>query len=184
MECRACRHPNRDAIDRELVSGVPLRDIVASSGLSLGGLVRHKDHVREMIKERLPAERAEHGSVLLDRVGKLADRAEALLAVAESKSNVTGATSALNACVRVLELIAKLTGELQPANTGGIHLSLTKVSNTTTINYNDDLELAELVFEATGGFDVDEIMRLKSLATSSVSDASVTELSPPRLAGS
>jgi hypothetical protein len=58
-----------------------------------------------------------------------------------------------------------MTGELQ-APGAGIHLTVNNSRTTNTINVGtDDHELAQLVSEATRGFDTGEIERLKALAT-------------------
>jgi hypothetical protein len=75
--CKACFHLDRAEIDRQIVAGTPFRVIVASTGLSLGALHRHKRHVKEMLAEAMAlraGERSERGSALADRVESLLDR--------------------------------------------------------------------------------------------------------------
>lgn len=166
MNCRACAHPRRDEIDRQIIAGVPLRVIVAESGLSLGGLVRHKDCIKDALATAMEAARAEgaaRGSALYDRVEKLVGAAEEVLAKAKAKEDFRGANGALGAAAKLLDLLGRVSGELQSANAGGIHL--TKITNVNvTNNYGDDRELAELVSEATAGFNPSVIERFKQLA--------------------
>jgi len=167
MVCRACRHPNRDEIDRQLIAGTPLRVIVASSGLSLGGLVRHKQCIKETLgvalRERSQEETAAHGSNLLQRVQKLADEAIGILAAAKAEKNLKAATSAICAAVRTLELIGRLDGSLAQPHAPGLHLTLNKTTINVT-NYDDDLDFARMVGEATKGFNLNEFERLRALA--------------------
>ena len=168
--CKACIHPDRASIDHQIVNGVPFRTIAATYSLSLGGLSRHRDHVRELLVEAMQAragERAELGSNLTNRVEKLLGVAEEILTTAKSEKNLTAATGAINACTRLLELCGRLSGELQ-APGAGIHFHATKnVTNIVNIR-NDDIEVAVLIAEATKGFDPSEIQRLKMLAETAV----------------
>ena len=164
MHCGGCVHPNRDQLDAQLVAGVPYRSLEPVYDLSIATISRHAGHVRQMIRELQPAERQEHAGALLERVGRLADRAEALLTIAESKENIVGATGAINACARVRELIGKLTGELSSGS--GIHLSVTNNRTTNNIvNVQEDTDLALAVAEATRNFDPAEIQRLRLLVS-------------------
>jgi hypothetical protein len=166
MGCRTCNHRDRDEIDQQIVSGTALRSISATFNVSLGALHRHKEHVKNMIRERTREQRTEHGSDLLQRTEKLVAEALEILATAKSTGNLKAAVAAIGACSRVLELIGKLDGSLAQPNAPGLHLTFNRVTNTI-INYNDDRELAELISEATKCFDSKEIARLKALAESS-----------------
>jgi hypothetical protein len=164
--CSTCAHPNRDEIDRQLVAGAPLRAISASFNISLGSIHRHKEHVRDMIRERTRDERFEHSSDLLQRVLRLAGEAEGLLQSAKAASNLKAATSAICAAVRVLELCGRLDGSLAQPNAPGLHLTLNRVTNNTIVNYDNDIGFAQMIAEATKNFSPAEIERLKALAQS------------------
>lgn len=166
--CKACRDPRRDQIDEQLLAGTPLRVIVASTGLSLGGLSRHRDHLRETLalamRERSEGERAAHGKSLVGRVEELISEAQDVCRLAKADKKYAAASNALNSVGRSLELIGKLTGEIAlSANAPGIHLTLNRVTNTTINNYDNDVEFAAMIGEATRGFDFNELMRLKAL---------------------
>ena len=63
--------------------------------------------------------------------------------------------------------MAKATGELaMPSNVGGIHFHSSKTVNMA-ISIDNDNEIAQLVYEATRGFDPVELGRLKLLAEAS-----------------
>jgi hypothetical protein len=164
--CRYCFHPRRDEIDRLYIAGTPLRTIIANFGGSLGAASRHRQHVKDLIKDRLPGERAEIGSDLIHRVESLLDEAKGILSTAKTKENLTAAVAAVNACTRLLELVGRLDGTLVQPNTPGLHLTLNRVTNTT-INAGSDEELAILVAEATDHFSEATIARLKALAAAS-----------------
>jgi hypothetical protein len=170
MNCRACSHPRRDEIDRQIVAGVPLRTIVAETGLSLGGLVRHKACIKELLSQAMEEGRAAgaaQGSDLLDRVHKLADEAIGILETAKAEKDLKAGTAAICAAVRCLELCGRLDGSLAQPNAPGLHLHLSKTVNVTS-NYGDDADFAAMIGEATKGFSVEELMRLKRIACSDV----------------
>jgi len=47
--CLACSSPEREAIDKALVTGEPLRNIAKLLSISPAGLLRHKNHVAQTI---------------------------------------------------------------------------------------------------------------------------------------
>src|SRR5580700_951347 len=111
MACKTCSHQDRNEIDRLIVAGTPLRSISIRFGLSLGALHRHKTCIKQALAEAMrceQGEREEHGDELLQRVQRLADEAETILQSAKAASNLKAATSAICACVRVLELTGRL----------------------------------------------------------------------------
>jgi hypothetical protein len=168
--CKICARKDCPEINRKTVVGVPGRAICAAHGVSLGGWSRHRAHIKQLLAEANAAredERAEHGSALLKRVLRLSDEAEKILAAASAKNDFRGANGALGAAAKLLDLCARLSGELQSANAGGLHLTLmNRVTNTTIVNYDTDIDFAVMIGEATRGFDVNELLRLKALAES------------------
>jgi hypothetical protein len=165
--CKVCHHPSRTAIDAEIVAGRALRAIVATNpGLSLGGLVRHKEHIKTALRQAMESregENAERSSALLNRVHRLVDEAEAILAIAKTKEDLRGANGALGAACKLLDLCARLSGELQQANAaaGSLHVHLNRVTNNTVINFDKDL--AQLISEGTNHFNPTVIEHLKAL---------------------
>lgn len=168
--CRACRDPRRDQIDQKLLAGVPLRTICASTGLSLGGLVRHKTHVKEMLglalEERSQEEGAAHGSDLLQRVEVMINEAQEILTMAKSSKSLAAATGAVNAITRLLELTGRLDGSLAQPHAPGLHMTFNRNTTIHVTNHDsDDAELALLIGEATKDFSIEEFLRLKAIAT-------------------
>ncbi len=161
--CRACFDPRRNEIDQQIVCGVPLRVIAASTGLSLGGLSRHRAHVANLIKELRGDERAEHASTLYKGAESLLDEAKEILSTAKSEKNFTAATAAINAATRLVELLMRASGELQ-STPGGIHLTQTIRVTTNYTTAAIDAELASLIAEATDNFSPERIEELKRIA--------------------
>jgi hypothetical protein len=163
--CKACAHRDRDRIDRQIIDGIALRPLSRTTGLSLGCLHRHKEHIKDIIRARTQSESETHGSDLLDRVRKLTDEAIGILETAKAAGNLKAATSAIIAAVRTLELTGRLDGSLAQPNAPGLHLTLNKVTNVNVTNYDNDVEFAQLIREATKNFSESEIARLKMLAS-------------------
>jgi hypothetical protein len=166
MNCKACRHPDHNQIDLAIVNGRPLRALVATFGISLGALHRHKSHLAQELATAMrsrESESEERGVSLLSRVESLVAEGQDICAKAKADKKYAAASNALNAVGRNLELIGKLTGELQDPRSSGIHLSLRQTTISVT-NYDEDVSFAQMIGEATHGFDVNELMRLKRIA--------------------
>jgi hypothetical protein len=162
--CRACHHPEHTRIDRELIAGKSLRAIAAWSGTSTGGLMRHKQHVKEVLKAAAEAASPTHGGKLVAQLEEVVRIAKQLLGHAARSGQFSAANGALANIIRCSELMARASGELAtPGNVGGIHFHSSKTLNIN-VGANDDKEIAQLVGEATAGFDLSEFMRLKKLA--------------------
>ena len=112
MHCKACIHRDRAEIDAQMVANIPYRAISSRFAVPLGTLSRHAHHVREMIKERLPHERAEHGTNLISRVETIITEAEGILESAKSTKDLRCAILALGAIGKQLETLARMTGGL------------------------------------------------------------------------
>jgi hypothetical protein len=113
--CDTCRSPDRDAIDRALVAGEPIRRIAARYPLSASSVGRHRAHISPaIVRAALKREEQEErrAASLLDRVENLYDEAREVLETA--KANEQGAISinAIRELRSTLELIGRLTGEI------------------------------------------------------------------------
>jgi hypothetical protein len=167
MGCKLDHHPHRTEIDQQYLAGASLRTIASTYGIGLGTAHRHKTCIRELLSESRASEREERCGSLLARVEELIAEGKEIVQLAKADKKYATASNALNAVGRNLELIAKLTGELVQPNAPGLHLHLTK--NTVNINnYNDDIEFALLIKEATKSFDPATIEHLKALAASAI----------------
>ncbi|WP_243092849.1 hypothetical protein [Thermus hydrothermalis] len=110
--CTICTHPQREEIDRALVEGESFRNIAERFGVSLGALHRHREHVQDDVQRAVEAKAVQVGVSVLDRIRELNREARALLDEARSKGRYAAAVQAIGAATRLLELEAKLLGEL------------------------------------------------------------------------
>ncbi len=114
--CSVCSHPRVGEIDQALAGGVPLRKLAARYGLSSSPLHRHR---HRHLPGALVAVHHERATSTLDRVEALLPRVEALLTRAERDRKSGSALAAVREARALLELTARLKGELatQPQTT-------------------------------------------------------------------
>jgi len=135
--CTICADPRIREITGAVMARRPLRWIAEQYKLSKSALHRHmKRHVtkalRQLSKTEMPiAQAAEIGEPVLVEMRRLNQRSLKILKAAEEAKDHTLALHAVRECRRNLELIAKLTGELDPRaageETGGGALQVTVI---------------------------------------------------------
>src|SRR5215218_6949329 len=123
-KCSVCTHDERHAIDVALVQRDAYRTIADRHSLSQTALKRHaKEHLPELlVKAKDAAEIAEADS-LLERVEGLYKRTEAILEAAEKDSEWPLALAAIRECRGNLELLGRVTKELENAPTFNLALN-------------------------------------------------------------
>ena len=138
--CKACTHTQREQIDRDLLANIGSRTICAYSGLSLGGLSRHRRHLKQslglVLADRSEGERAEHGSRLLLRVEKITNRLASLIYTHEG--DLRALVPAIRTMLDALRFVGDLTGEL-PKSGSGINVTLNanrSITNNVTYETN------------------------------------------------
>lgn len=113
QKCSACRHPDRETLDRELAGGLTLRAAGEKYGLGKDAVGRHKrNHLSRALKA--VQQRRELGGAVkaVDRAEELYGKARAILDRAEAEGQGTLALSAIKELRATVELLAKLSGEL------------------------------------------------------------------------
>lgn len=106
--CLACRHPDRDAIDRDLLAGVPKRSIAARYGLSAGSAQRHRAHLSEPVLAEWSASQAEIYAGLAEYTAQLERDARRIATEARENGHPRLELQALAASRAHVELMAKL----------------------------------------------------------------------------
>ena len=114
--CLACLHAEREAIDKALVSGEPLRNIAKRVSISPAGLLRHKSHVAQAIVKA--SERREElcGDNLLEEMRRVQRKARELLAKTESEGDHRGSIVALREVRECLESLGEMLVKADAAN--------------------------------------------------------------------
>lgn len=111
--CTVCNHEDREEIDRELIAGVPYRDIAERHGVGRMAVSRHREaHLSEALAA-VVVEDHDRAMSLVDRIENLVDEATAFLTAAKQDGNVSQGLAALREMRAALELVGKATGELK-----------------------------------------------------------------------
>jgi transposase-like protein len=122
--CTVCDHPQRQAIDEILVTGAPYRSVAKRFDLSESSVYRHKtEHLPVHLLKAKEVEAAARADDLLEQVRNLQTHALDILERAEKAGDLRTALAAISQARGNLELLAKLSGELQQEGTVNLHLS-------------------------------------------------------------
>ena len=111
--CKICRHEKRQEIDQALLEGTPFRDIAGRFGTSKSALLRHKqtDIPGTLVKAK-QAEEIQDADSLFERLRSLSNEARGILEEARASKDHAIALNAIGRAEKLLELEAKLLGEL------------------------------------------------------------------------
>ncbi len=122
--CSICTHDEAHAINVALVQRDPYRSIAKHYGLSQASLSRHaQDHIPKLLARAKDAVEVADADSLLDCVEGLYKRTEAILEAAETAREWGTALQAIRECRGNLELLGRVTKELQDAPTVNLYLS-------------------------------------------------------------
>ncbi|CAN5767182.1 hypothetical protein BH23CHL2_BH23CHL2_25000 [soil metagenome] len=112
--CSICTHPNRQAIDRLLVTRQSsYRDIAGQYDVSRGALTRHRrDHLPALLAKAYEAEKVQADD-LLREARALRGKTYRLLNRAEKEGDLKTALSGVRTGLACIELLARMRGELQ-----------------------------------------------------------------------
>lgn len=115
--CSSCQHEHRDQLDRELVLGAEsLRGLARRYGVDRASLARHRDNHLSAALVKVQTEREEAGPrSALDDLRELRARALRILDAAENDGKASLSLSALRELRGIVELTARVTGELREA---------------------------------------------------------------------
>ena len=132
--CSICTHPERDAIDAELLSGTANRRIATQYSLSEAAVRRHrKSHLPAELIQAQEAQAVAQADDLLAQVVSLKDKALKILGQAETEGDLRTALAAIRETRSTLELLARLLGELREQTTVNVLVSPEWVQLRTTI---------------------------------------------------
>jgi hypothetical protein len=144
--CTVCSHPRLLSIDRQLLRGDMLNAVAHRFHVAPDAVGRHRRHMRTaMLKAQAAAEKPEliYGQTLIDEVTAIKGDAERLQLEAEGRRDIRAALHAIRERVGIVELQAKLMGEIQ---TGTRSLTV----NVEAITPEEALQIAKDVLEFLG----------------------------------
>jgi hypothetical protein len=143
----ACSSPEREAIDRALVAGVPFRNIAKRVSISPAGLFRPKNHVANAIGKAQAQHEERLGETLLDEMRRVQRKAWELLARTESVGDHRGSIVALR---EVRECLKSLGEMLAMANTASGGLTQTEHFDYTLLS-DEELDTLDALFAKVAG---------------------------------
>ena len=127
--CLACSHIEREAIDKALVAGEPLRNIAKRVSISPAGLLRHKSHVAGTLVKAQERREEKLGDSIFDEIRRLQSKALELLTKMESEGDYRGAIVAAREVRECLQsqnaLLTKAEG-----GSGGISITVQCIGGT------------------------------------------------------
>lgn len=122
--CTICVHPTRAVIDRDLLAGVPIRDVAGRHELAKSAVARHKaDHIPAALAKAHDAAAVADADDLLRQAGALRSKAISLLIAAEKAGDFRTALAGVREARGCLELLARLLGELRDGPTVNVTIS-------------------------------------------------------------
>ncbi len=137
--CTICNHADRAAIDGALVAaGVAVSQISRRFAVTPDALARHRQNhmpTLAMSEGRRAAAvvEAERGAGLADQADQLRATALRLLAAAEAAGDLRTALQGVREAARCLELVAKLTGEIEAGATVNVLVAPAIITLQATI---------------------------------------------------
>jgi translation initiation factor 1 (eIF-1/SUI1) len=119
--CTICSHPAHRDIDRDLITSISIPDIAAKYCVSIDALGRHKaNHLSKTLAKAQEAKDRASSDNLLERLDSLSDEAHRIRRQAERAGDYKTALGGIRELVRIVELLAKLRGELAQEGTVNI----------------------------------------------------------------
>ena len=115
--CSVCIHPDRDAIDRALVTGGTLRNIAEQYSVSSTALHRHKAHIAPAVAKAHEADEVAEADRLLSTVHDLMQSAITTISQAEKGGDLRTKLAAIREARETAKLLLEVHGELQTAPT-------------------------------------------------------------------
>ena len=140
--CKVCNHPNRKEIDQALLNGASVRDVGSMYGLDKSAVSRHQanGHIISALVKGHTAQEVARADSILGEVVSLKERGLILLDQAEGDGDIRTAAICLREVRSVLELLAKVTGEISKTTQ--------TVNNTTVFNAPVFIEFQTVIMKA------------------------------------
>ena len=111
--CKVCAHPERPQIDAAIASGMNNSAAATQWGLSRDSVRRHRDAHLSLALAAVASQRETAGATkAVDRAEVLYTKAQAILDAAQEEGKAGLSLAALRELRGIVELLARLTGEL------------------------------------------------------------------------
>jgi hypothetical protein len=134
-KCSLCIHDRREQIEQALLCGDSYRIVAQRFTVSRDAVARHRRHLPAALAHARELKEVVHGDSLLAQLRELTSEAQRIKGMAEKAGDHRTMLAAVRELCRIVELIAKLSGELESH-------SETKILNVTL-----DAETAKRISE-------------------------------------
>ena len=113
LKCSVCQHVSRAAIELSLVHGEPMREVAGRYSISKSALHRHRNaHLPKALVKAQEAEEIVRADSLLGEMEVLIEHGHEILTEARAAGEHRTALSAMREIRGCLELLGKVTGEI------------------------------------------------------------------------
>src|SRR5215472_19334841 len=136
--CLACASPERQAIDKALATGEPLRNIAKRVSLSPAGLLRHKEHVAGAIVKMQERREEKLGDSILEQMQRVQGKAWELLGKMEAEGDHRGSVVALREVRECMESLDDMLARAEALKAGSgellvkvVHVGANEMQMTT-----------------------------------------------------
>jgi len=139
--CTICTHHRRDAVDKLLLRGEQLNAVARRFSVSEDALGRHRKHLQlVMAKAAALVEEKDltYGSALLAEIARIRADAERLQIESERRQDVRGALRAIHERLAVVELEAKLSGQIDTSQRN-VTINVQSISPEEAVEYARDI---------------------------------------------
>jgi len=139
--CTICTHHRRDTMDKALLRGEQLKVVARRYGVSDDALGRHRKHMQMVIAKaaaQIEQKDLAYGSALLAEIGRIRADAERLQIESERRRDVRSALRAIHERLAVVELEAKLSGQIDTAPKN-VTINLQTISPEEAVEYARDI---------------------------------------------
>lgn len=121
--CTICVHSRREELDAALVAGEPYRGIAQRFAASPDAVLRHKAHIPQGLAKAHEAIAVSQADDLLGKIQWLEREAKAILVEARGdRGDPDRALRAIDRLAKLIELMARLRGEIQDQTTVNVAL--------------------------------------------------------------
>src|SRR5436190_12743353 len=148
--CTICVHHRRDSVDKALLRGEQLKAVARRYGVSDDALGRHRKHMQLVIAKAAAAvgqRELAYGSALLEEIGRIRADAERLQVESERRRDVRSALRAIHERLAVVELEAKLSGQIDTAPKN-VTINVQAITAEEAVEYARDI--LDLLGSSTG----------------------------------
>jgi hypothetical protein len=134
-------HYRRDAIDRLLLRGEQLKAVSRRFSVSEDAISRHKKHMQLVIAKAatlVQQKEVAYGSALMAEIGRIRSDAERLQLESERRQDLRGALRAIHERLAVVELEAKLGGQIDTSQKS-VTINVQTISPEEAVEYARDI---------------------------------------------